>query len=294
MTVHLRATGCFGKIPAAGDFVRQIPADGPDARTLDWFHDGWARHALAGRQKDLTVPLYFCWQRPGHGIALVGAMQASRDRTGRRFPLAVFGAVAGAATTGDALAAAPDLLAGAVAVGETGRAGVDATALRGHVDALRSRLDEQGPERQAAWAAATTLGDWAGGAAEAAARLRGLDFAFSGGGRPNFVLRGRWHGDLRHLAAGLVLLERLGGQAPAMVFWEQRDAAVEWRLSFDHAVQSQFESLVWHPVDSPAVYDTDAVAVPEAFAGRVAPDVGGSMASFLEAADAWARGGASR
>ena len=47
MTAMLRGTGYFGKVPAAGDFVRHATGDGPDPRTQDWFVDGWARYALA-------------------------------------------------------------------------------------------------------------------------------------------------------------------------------------------------------------------------------------------------------
>lgn len=284
MNVHLRGTGCFGKVPTAGDFVRQLTADGPDSRTLEWFHDGWARHALAGRRGDLPGPAGFCWQRPGQDVAFVGAMTPSRDRAGRRFPLLVFGAFAGAERTADLLAASHEFLAAAESVAESGRAGLDATALRGHVDSLRTRLDEQGPARQAAWAAATTLAEWAGAPGDLARRLRGLDFAFSGGGRPNFVLRGRWHGDLRHLTAGLAVLQHFARTAPAMVFWSQHDGAVEWRTSFDHSAAAQFEPLLWHQVDSAAVFDTDAVPVPDDFAGRALPGADTSLATFLDPA----------
>lgn len=285
--LQLRGTGWFGKIPTAGDFVRQLTPDGPDARTLDWFHDGWARYALAGKPRDLIAPVGFCWQRPGGDRALVGVMTASRDRAGRRFPLAVFGAVGGVVRTAELLAASHDLLAAAESVAETGRSGVDAQALRSHVESLRTRLDDDGPTRQSAWTATTSLSTWAGGEPGAAARrLRGLDYAFSGGGRPNFVLRGRWRGDLRHLTAGVQLLQRLGQQAPAMLFWSRGAEAVDWRLSFDHALPSQFESLLWHEVDSPAVYDTDAVPVPAAFAGRTPPGDNTNLASFLETAGA--------
>lgn len=287
MTLQLRGAGWFGKVPVAGDFVRQLTADGPDARTLDWFHDGWARHALAGRQKDLAAPVGFCWQRPGGDVALIGTMLASRDRAGRRFPLAVFGAVAGVTATAELLAASHGLLAAAESVAESGRSGVDVQALRSHVDSLRTRLDGDGPGRQAEWAAATTVGQWAGDGADAAAvRLRGLQYAFSGGGRPNFVLRGRWRGDLRHLTAGVQVLQRFGQQPPAMLFWSQNEQAVEWRLSFEHAVPSQFESLLWPEVDSAAVYDTGAVPVPADFAGRALPGDDTSLASFLETAGA--------
>lgn len=284
MTLQLRGTGYFGKVPVAGDFQRLLTADGPDARTLDWFHDGWARYALAGKRPDLAGSTGFCWQRPGSDVALLGVMAASRDRAGRRFPLLVFGAVAGVDDTAALLAASHDFLAGAEAVAETGRAGVDPVALRGHVESLRTRLDPEGPARQAAWNESTTAAAWAGGADALAQRLRALDYAFSSGGRPNFVLRGRWQGDLRHFTAGLTLLQRLGQQPPAMMFWGQDQGAVSWRVAFDHAVASQFESLLWHAVDSPAVFDTEpgAVPVPAAFAGRAMPGADTSLLDFLQ------------
>lgn len=287
MTLQLRGTGYFGKVPVAGDFQRLLTADGPDARTLDWFTDGWARHALAGRRPDLTAPIGFCWQRPGTDVALLGVMTACRDRAGRRFPLLVFGAIAGVVRTAEVIAASHDLLAGAEAVAESGRAGVDLVALRGHVESLRTRLDPEGISRQADWAAAVTAADWAFGRDGLVQRLRGLDFAFSGGARPNFVLRGRWQGDLRHFTAGVDLLQRLGQQAPAMLFWGQANGMVSWRLSFDQAVPSQFESLLWHEVDSPAVFDTEpgVVPVPAEFVGRSVPGDDTSLLSFLQPAE---------
>lgn len=285
MTLQLRGTGYFGKVPVAGDFQRLLTADGPDARTLDWFHDGWARYALAGKRPDLVGSTGFCWQRPGTDVALLGVMAASRDRTGRRFPLLVFGAVAGVDDTAELIASAHDFLAGAEVVVETGRAGVDPVALRGHVESLRTRLDSDGPTRQAAWNAETTAAAWAGGPDGLVQRMRAIDYAFSSGGRPNFVLRGRWQGDLRHFTAGLGLLQRLGQQPPAMMFWSQGEGAVSWRVAFDHSVPSQFESLLWHAVDSAAVFDTEpgAVPVPAEFVGRATPGGDTSLATFLQA-----------
>jgi type VI secretion system ImpM family protein len=284
VTLQLRGTGYFGKLPVAGDFQRLLTADGPDARTLDWLHDGWARHALAGRRPDLVGTVGFCWLRPGSDVALLGVMTASRDRTGRRFPLLVFGSVGGVDDVAELIAASHDFLAGAEAVAESGRAGVDLLALRGHVESLRTRLDPEGPARQAEWNAATTVAAWAGGAEALQSRLRALEFAFSSGGRPNFVLRGRWQGDLRHFTAGLRVLQRLGQQPPAMLFWSQDQGAVSWRVAFEHAVPSQFESLLWHEVDSQTVFDTEpgAVPVPTEFAARPVPREGQDLASYLQ------------
>jgi len=273
VTIELRGTGYFGKVPTAGDFQRQATADGPDSKTFDWFNDGWTRHALAGRRPDLGEPVSFCWQRPGADRTFVGVMVASRDRAGRRFPLLVFASIAGTARFADAVACSHEFFERATSVAESGRAGVDVPALRAHVDALRTAFDADGVRRQAEWQASVTADAWANG--DAAARLRSVQYAFSGGGRPNFVLRGRWQGDLRHLAAVTSLLEATSGSPPAMLFWSRRDGEIAWRAAWDYAVPSLFEALLWHDVQSATAFDTDpgAVAVPATFAGRPAsPD----------------------
>lgn len=286
MTVALRGTGYFGKVPIAGDFQRMLLAEGPDAKTLDWFNDGWTRHALAGRRPDLTVPISFCWQRPGSSTALIGSMVASRDRAGRRFPLLVFGAVAGVERTADVLSSAHEFFARATSVAESGRAGLDLQALRAHVESLRSGIDPEGIARQAAWQAEITAAAWAEGSAGGTVeRLRCLDFAFSSGGRPNFVLRGRWHGDLRHFAAGVAILQRLGQQAPAMLFWDQQDGVVSWRVAYEYGVPSLFEGLLWHDTQTAAAFDTEpgVVVVPATFVGRESPAADARLAALLQA-----------
>lgn len=274
MTIVLRGVGFFGKVPSAGDFQRQVTADGPDGRTLDWFNDGWTKHALAGRRPDLGSPVAFCWQRPGSDVALVGLMVASRDRAGRRFPLLVFGAVSGADRTADVLASAHEFYERAETVADAGRAGVEVAALRAHIESLRTTVDPDGMAGQTAWQNETRATEWAGDA-DVAERVRSLRFAFSGGGRPNFVLRGRWQGDLRHFAAGVDLLQRLSRAAPAMLFWTQADGVVSWRAAWEYAVPSLFEPLMWHDVQAATAFDTDpgAVAVPAAFVvPALAPD----------------------
>lgn len=285
MTLELRAAGFFGKVPTAGDFQRHLTPDGPDGKTLDWFNDGWTRHALAGRRPDLTTPVHFCWQRPGTTTALVGVMVASRDRAGRRFPLLVFAAVGGVTRTGELIASAHDFFERAVAVAESGRAGMEPTALRGHVDTLRTAFDPTGASRQAQWQDATTFAEWANGAADAAAeRLRCLRFAFSSGGRPNFVVRGRWHGDLRHLAAGTALLQHIAQEPPAMLFWTRNDEGVQWRAAWEYAASTLFEPLMWHDVQAATAFDTDpgAVVVPADFRAGPAPAADASLARVLE------------
>lgn len=285
MTIELRGTGYFGKVPIAGDFQRMLTTDGPDGKTLDWLNDGWTRHALAGRRPDLTMPVGFCWQRPGSDTAFLGVMVASRDRAGRRFPLLVFGAASGVERTADLLASAPDFLERAVSVADAGRAGVDLQALRAHTESLRTTFDAEGPRHQAEWQANTTAMAWAEGAAGGVQeRLRCLQFAFSSGGRPNFVLRGRWQGDLRHFAAGASILQRLGQQAPAMLFWTTHEGVISWRAAWEYAVPSLFEALMWHDVKAATAFDTEpgAVAVPAAFVGQGLPTSETRLSDLLQ------------
>ncbi|MBM4059683.1 MAG: type VI secretion system-associated protein TagF [Planctomycetes bacterium] len=283
--MRLCGTGFFGKLPTAGDFQKWLPAEGPDGRTLEWFHDGWSRLALAGQRPDPQAPVRFVWQRPATALAVFGALVPSRDRAGRRFPLLVFGTAREVESTAQVLAAAPGFFARATAVAEAGRAGLDVPALREHVGSLRTGLDADGEAQQAAWLATTTAAAWADGTPGGLpARLRAIDYAFSGGRRPNFVLRGRWQGDLRHLAAGAALLQRLGQQVPGMLFWQEADGGIAWRLSFDYAVPSHFEALLWHDCASGAAFDTDpgAVPIPASFAARTPmPAAGADLGSFL-------------
>jgi type VI secretion system ImpM family protein len=283
--MDLRGTGFFGKVPAAGDFQRMLLPEGPDARLLEWWNDGWTRHALAGRRPDLQQPVHWVVQKPGTTVALLGTMVASRDRSGRRFPLLVFGAVHGATGAAGVVAGSAEFLARAEGVAATGRSGIDVPGLRAHVESLRSAYDPEGAERQRAWQATTRAAAWADGAPNGlAGRLRMLDFAFSGGGRPNFAVRGRWQGDVRHLAAGLDLLQRLAKAPPAMVFWSCTEAWVDWRVAFDYASSSQFEALVWSEAEVPTAFDTEpsTVTIPPAFVGRAAPADDASVATMLE------------
>ena len=282
MTLQLRGTGYFGKLPTAGDFQKALLADGPDSKVLQWFTDGWARYALAAGRPDPQTPIHFVWQRPGAPAAFVGSMLASRDRSGRRFPLLAFGAVAGMRSTAAILGCCRGFLDRVVAVLEIGRSGVDAKALLGHVESLRTALDADAGAQQTDWEATTSPDQWAAGVeGGAAARLRAIEFAFSGGGTPNFVLRGRWQGDLRHLTAGIGLLQHLGKQAPAMLFWSELDGVVSWRLSFDYAIASQFEGLMWHDASAGSAFDTDpgVVTIPGTFVAR--PRTAGNLTALL-------------
>lgn len=96
MSRQMTATpGCFGKLPAAGDFVRQrLPPD---------FLDGWDRRfsRIVAESRDLLGP---CWSTLYHaspvwrfllspGIcghsAWAGVMGPSSDRVGRCFPMVI-------------------------------------------------------------------------------------------------------------------------------------------------------------------------------------------------------------
>lgn len=282
--MHLRGAGYYGKLPAAGDFKKCLPMDGPDGRTLDWLNDGWARHALAGHRPDLQQPLHFVWHPPGSGVATVGVALASRDRAGRRFPLAVFGVASDLRSTGDLLAQAAVLQDRAIGVAEAGRSGLDPKVLQDHVATLLHAWDQGGAAEQERWETATTAATWAGGETELQARMRGLEYAFSSGGRPTFVLRGSWPGDVHHLAAGVKWLERRAGAMVGMLFWSIEEGLVRWRATFEYALGSQFEALVWASSVSGQAFDTDpgAVSIPATFAPKLpAAILGGSLADLL-------------
>ena len=121
--MQLRGMGFFGKVPVAGDFQRHVLPEGPDARVLDWFNDGWTRHALTGRRPDLQAPMHFVWRRPDGGHVVFGVMVASRDRAGRRFPLLVFGVADPGVPVHEVVTASIELRTQAVSVAESGRAG---------------------------------------------------------------------------------------------------------------------------------------------------------------------------
>lgn len=285
MTMQFRAAGYFGKLPVAGDFQKVVPAEGPDGKVLEWLHDGWARYALAAQRPDLPGPLWFLWRKPGTPAAVLGAMVPSRDRAGRRFPLLVFGVATGGDGLAPVLPCGSELLARAVEHAEAGRAGLDLQALRAHVETLRTGFDGDGGTRQAEWEQATAAEAWADGTTGGlAARLRAIDYALSGGGRPNFVLRGRWQGDLRHLTAGVRWLELRAGHPAAMVLWSVEEGRLCWRLTFEYAVPGHFEAMFWPGRASPAAFDTDpgTVTIPAEFSpGRPQGQLQGSLAALL-------------
>lgn len=107
--------GAYGKLPRFGDFVgvraNVEPATSYQAwlaRALDWAErrqlPGWPTLFEEG-------PVAFTFRpRPGTGSILVGAIRASQDAVGRRFPFTIFGSV-----SEEAAAQAPHLMPIAIA-----------------------------------------------------------------------------------------------------------------------------------------------------------------------------------
>lgn len=284
--MRLRGAGFYGKLPSAGDFKKSLPAEGPDERSLDWFNNGWARYALAGQRPDLQQPLFFAWQPPGSGVATFGAAVPSRDRSGRRFPLLVFGVATEVRSTGDLLGQASAFFARSVEVAESGRSGLDPKVLQGFTESLQHTWYQDGAADQESWEDATTAKAWAGGEAGLLERMRALDYAFASGGRPAVVVRGGWSGDLRHLAAGVKWLERRAGAALGMLFWHHEQGSVYWRATFEYALGSQFEPLLWVGSATGQAFDTGegGVCVPESFAPTLPNGVlDGSLADLIRA-----------
>ncbi len=96
--------GLFGKMPAHGDFVRRGPA-AVVARLDDWLTGQLAEIAASHDDLDGWLAGMPCWcfvQPDGDGY-VAGALLASEDKVGRRFPLIAFVTVAGST---EAIAAA--------------------------------------------------------------------------------------------------------------------------------------------------------------------------------------------
>jgi type VI secretion system protein ImpM len=116
------AVGCYGKIPARGDFVRLgLPRGFVDA----W--DGWFARVLAASREALgdawldawlEAPIWHFALAPGlcGGEAAIGLWMPSVDRVGRHFPLTLAAVVAGAAAA-DLIRDGGGFLAAAAAAG---------------------------------------------------------------------------------------------------------------------------------------------------------------------------------
>ena len=81
--------GVFGKIPSYPEFIRVGPA-GPTDRSFErWLQ--MANDQLARAAVTLTSsPLGFCYRDEDAASLLIGVLVGSRDKVGRRFPLAVY------------------------------------------------------------------------------------------------------------------------------------------------------------------------------------------------------------
>jgi type VI secretion system protein ImpM len=124
----MTAPGFYGKLPAAGDFVtRRLPAD------FVRFWDRWTARHLVPRLAD--DPLLFLLAAPPG--PMLGAVLASHDRAGRRFPLTL------AAAPPEATAALPQAAAPWLAA----LAGIARDATAGTLDpqALDARLRALAP-----------------------------------------------------------------------------------------------------------------------------------------------------
>jgi type VI secretion system ImpM family protein len=89
------SSGCFGKLPLAGDFLR-VNAGGPEVADLDqWIQEGLsAVKAKLGpawdRAFDASEPKRFVYVPEKAERMLVGVIVPSRDQTGRRYPMCIF------------------------------------------------------------------------------------------------------------------------------------------------------------------------------------------------------------
>ena len=137
----------FGKLPQKRDFVR-IRHDSPEALALDRWLSGaladLAEHALVFEES-----LRFVFAQPDR--KLVGILRPSRDRAGRRHPVALFAALADREIPGGA-AAVPVALSSFFAEAE--RLTDDIPALS--YDAVCSRVDALGEHVLASSGAART------------------------------------------------------------------------------------------------------------------------------------------
>ncbi|MEW5702025.1 MAG: type VI secretion system-associated protein TagF [Candidatus Zixiibacteriota bacterium] len=86
--------GLFGKLPSHPDFVR-LNAGGALPRALDtWFAEGLLEMRRTGAawevRFDVSPPIFFIFRGgPGTDV-LVGVCRPGRDRSGRRYPFAIF------------------------------------------------------------------------------------------------------------------------------------------------------------------------------------------------------------
>ncbi|MBN4055083.1 type VI secretion system-associated protein TagF, partial [Acidimicrobium ferrooxidans] len=86
--------GCYGKLPIETEFIKHR-ADQPELALLDrWFQEGiWSASQRVGQQWDQTFdaqpPVRIFYQPPTTSRLLIGALRASADRVGRRYPFLI-------------------------------------------------------------------------------------------------------------------------------------------------------------------------------------------------------------
>ncbi len=131
----MTAPGFYGKLPTAGDFVsRRLPP------AFVRFWDRWTARHLVPRLAD--TPLLFLLAAPPG--PMLGAVLASRDRAGRRFPLTL-AAIPPAATAALPDAAAPWLATLVETAGAATAGRLDAPALDARLRALPAPPAADGP-----------------------------------------------------------------------------------------------------------------------------------------------------
>jgi type VI secretion system protein ImpM len=81
--------GLFGKIPAQGDFVSMGLASATGRAFDRWAQMANDQVAEAGRELP-AGPLGFCFRDENGSSLLIGVIVGSRDKVGRKFPLALF------------------------------------------------------------------------------------------------------------------------------------------------------------------------------------------------------------
>ena len=251
------APGCFGKLPAFGDFVRG-DAHVPELAQLDaWVEPGLYRaqrqlgDGFAARWQQLP-PLRFVFCPDGAERALTGWLIASRDAAGRRYPLLLAvrqarGDVRSLPLRSSAFAAAARRCV------EGGFPGLDPVGVTAAVHALPGLTDGS---HQRAFADAPSAAAWQGCPAPAAV-LHELAAATANAAPPRYALRWPSRGDDVDAAFWLEVVMQLGGRCPRLLLWH---AAVDrapgaMRLSLGPLEPSTFPGMVFHELDDDGAYD---------------------------------------
>jgi type VI secretion system ImpM family protein len=98
MNQEWTTSGCFGKLPAAADYIHHHQGGAGISEFQHWIQDGvgYASSRLGARVetllRDLRV-LEFLWPVARSGACLTGALGPGEDRSGRVFPFTVFAGV---------------------------------------------------------------------------------------------------------------------------------------------------------------------------------------------------------